>query len=189
MPLLAGEIFSQTKPIHHVARFRAAPESPEVLSSVFPPAGTHGSLRFAQVPGGVWIAGEPPAAIALPASQLAPIPQPGLYTRFGRSELCQDTRGKCVDWIRRSERRRALLRQLVSRRFELRGQKYVETRSTQAARGLDPGDQALIPQGVPEVHTFGRMYGVMIPWNALPPRSDLALGRFRFRWPSLASRR
>lgn len=170
---LAAGALCQDKPIHLVAGFRPAPEPPELGAAGFLSPGHHERLRFGQLPEGIWITGLPPAVIALPASELAPIPSPAKYTRFGREVPAADDK----DWLNRADQRRALLRQLVSPRFELRGRTYVETRSTQAAKALGPGDESLIPRSVPERVGYEDRpgNGVLIPWNALPPRSDLLL--------------
>lgn len=136
----------------------------------------------------------PPAAILLPANELAELPSVGALTRFGRQsptagqspeEFCSapsfDFIENCEAWLIKATERRRLLTRLVSRRFELRGgSKYVETLSVNAARQLTASDRALSPHGAPLLGPRGPAvsssgFDLLIPWEALPPQSSLRM--------------
>lgn len=152
---------------------------------------------FKQVPAGVWITGPlpPPAVISLPANQLAPLPLPGVSSRWGRltiqpeqsaGDFCRGHQGPCAEWVAPARERRRRLAQLVSPLFELREDRYVETRARAAAQQLLPDDAALIPRDAPRLHTTGSAFGILIPWSALPPRSGFRLDRISISWTHTA---
>lgn len=132
----------------------------------------------------------PPAAILLPANELAELPSVAVLTWPGRQTPAADQTPEefcttaffvekgCEAWLARAVQRRSLLARLVSRRFELRGRsKYVETLSANAARQLTEADSALRPRGAPSLRLSVSSSGfdVLIPWEALPPQSSLRM--------------
>lgn len=146
-------------------------------------------LRFVQVHEGILIAGlpEPPAELALPANELAPLPTPAKADRsedrWGPADenssaaFCAAARdAACPAWVEASWRRRRYLAQVLSPRYVLSLGKssYREVRAAEAIKRLTSEDRVLLPAASPRVEE-GR--GVVIPWEAMPARSGARMDR------------
>lgn len=153
-------------------------------------------LEFRQVPEGILIVTRHlPLAIHLP-SKLPEYPGLRWFSHFGpqgpepgenMARYCAGKPG-CDKWIERSLRKRALLRQLLSRGYVLRSGRYQEVDSTAAWRAMaslieveaDSPVLAMLaakhaPRIVNRTHGSAGGQGVLLQWDTLAAQTNLEL--------------